>query len=214
MGPACSVAMLAQERHRFERVDAVSSAAIGDDLATLWNVANPTLELPHRHGQCAGDVACVELLGRADVQNRDIVLAHQAPQFLERHRFQLVVAVNAQANNLLDLSEPGVAERLERAEETKDIIIRQAVIHVSSIATRLDEARLPKDAQMRAGVLDRRRDLRGERFDGPLALTEQVEQLDPFGARERVPDARELRVESVLESSVAGNVPELRKKWS
>lgn len=38
----------------------------------------------------------------------------------------------------------------------------------------------------------------------------QVEQPDPLGARQRVPDARELRVESVLERPVTGQVPTLR----
>lgn len=37
---------------------------------------------------------------------------------------------------------------------------------------------LAQHAQMRAGVSDGRRHLFGERFDGFLALTEQVEKLD------------------------------------
>ena len=55
-------------------------------------------------------------------------------------------------------------------------------------------------------------DLLGECLDGLLALPEEVEQLDPFGARERMADAGELRVEGVLELSVAGHGSEWRRR--
>lgn len=166
------------------------------------------------HGHRAGDVARLELVGRPHVQNRDVIVAHQASQLLERHWLELVVIVHIQANHVLYVGEPAVAERLERAQETKNVVIRQAIVHVGPIATSLDEARLPKDAEMRARVLDRRRDVLGECFDGLFALAQEVEQLDPFWAGERVPDARELGVEGVLELSVAGHVAGLCRKGS
>jgi len=112
---------------------------------------------------------------------------------------------------LLYLGEPAVAQGLERSQQTEDVLIRQAIVHVGTVAPSHHQPCLAQHSQVGAGVLDRRRHMLGERFNGFLSLAEQVEQLDSLGARQGMADARELSVEGVFELSVAGHGP--RCSW-
>ena len=55
---------------------------------------------------------------------------------------------------------------------------------------------------MRGRVADGERGLTRERLDRPLPLGEEVEEFEARGAREAFADARELRVELILEFAV------------
>ena len=94
--------------------------------------------------------------------------------------------------------ELAVRDRLERPEETECLVVRQPIEDEGALATGRDEVCLSQHAAMRAGVLDRHLDLPGDILDGALTLGEEVEQLEPFRAGERVADPRELRVQLVF----------------
>ena len=203
MGAPGAVAMLAQELHRLERIDAVAPAAVRDHLAPLRDVAESSFELGdgYRHG--AGNVAGLEFVGRSNVQDGDVSLSHQPAKLSEVDRLELIVVVEVEAHHVLHVGQMGVAELLEGAEQGKDIVAGEAVVDVGSVATRLDEAGLAEHAEVCAGVLDGRGRFVGEGFDGALALPEEVEELDAFWAREGVADAGKLRVEGVLEFAMS-----------
>jgi hypothetical protein len=76
---------------------------------------------------------------------------------------------------------------------------RRRAINEGAGATGIDESGVAERTQVRAGVLDRSRALLGELLDRLLPLAEEVEDLDPLGAPERMTDPGELPVEGVLE---------------
>jgi hypothetical protein len=67
------------------------------------------------------------------------------------------------------------------------------------VAARLNQVRVSERAPVRTGVLHGRRGLVGKLLDRLLALGQEIEELDPLRAPERVTDPRELRLAGILE---------------
>ena len=197
-----AVAVFPKHRDGLQRVDAVPPAAIGNDLAALGKLTQTALQLCDRYGERAGDMSGGELFGRSDVDHRDVAVAHHASQIGERHPFQPVVTVEVELYDALDLREPAVPNGFEGAKEPHDIIISESVVHIRTVSARVDELRLPQDAQVGARVLEWRRDVLGQPLDALFALAQQAEQLDALGTRERVSDSCELGVQCVFELAV------------
>jgi hypothetical protein len=63
---------------------------------------------------------------------------------------------------------------------------------------------LPECAQVSTRILDRGRGLLGELLNGLLALAQEIEQLEPLGARDRVADPGELGMQRILEGAMLG----------
>jgi hypothetical protein len=60
----------------------------------------------------------------------------------------------------------------------------QPMVHELRFFSSLDESGSLQHTQVRAGVIDGEPGLVGERFHGALALSDEVEQFQPLGARE------------------------------
>ena len=70
----------------------------------------------------------------------------------------------------------------------------------------VDERRLPKRLEVLRCVGERQADLARERLDGAFSLGEQLQELEAVRARERLPDAGELRVQPILELTMTMGV--------
>src|SRR6266542_4489196 len=103
----------------------------------------------------------LEFFRRTYVDYCNVVFAHEPPQFLERHRLELVAPVEVRADHMLHVGEAAVTKGFQRSQETEDILVSQAIVHVGPVAASFDKPRLPKRTKVRAGILDGRCDLRG-----------------------------------------------------
>src|SRR5262249_19201199 len=102
----------------------------------------------------------------------------------------------------VDLGQARCTKIAQRAPQRKHLGRRQSVHHVESALVALDESRLAQDLKMRGRVRQALSDLPRKLFDGALALTEQIEQLEAVGAGQRFADSGELGVQAILEGSV------------
>jgi hypothetical protein len=143
----------------------------------------------------------VLLLG-THIQQNDLAAAQQLRQFVWCDRLEAVTLPKEVADNAVHLGEMllgGVAQGQNQAD---DLGPRQPVVDEKTFPSGQHELRLPQLLEMPRRVGDGKAGLRGERFNRPLALGEDLQDLEAMRARYRLADARELRIQPVLEVSL------------
>ena len=139
------------------------------------------------------------LLGRTDIEHGDLAALHAAQELVALDGLHRAALLEVLARDLVDLGEPRFREPAQRDEEPADLVVREAVLDVEALLLRVDESRGAQHLQVLRSVGDRDGRLLGERLDGARSLAEQVEQLEPLGRRDGLPEPRELLVDGVLE---------------
>src|SRR5581483_8930253 len=80
----------AQQGDRLEGEDAIGAAAIGDDLARLWNLAKPTRQISERDVNRPRQMAGGVFVGRANVEHGYETVLQAPREFLSRDRLQFI----------------------------------------------------------------------------------------------------------------------------
>jgi hypothetical protein len=122
----------------------------------------------------------------SDIEHGHVALTQPPPELGRFHRLESVAVVQIGARHLLDLEELPPAEFLELAQQPHDRGIGQPVVDELRRLAAVDEPGRVQGRQMGARVGDGEGGLAGEDLDRLLALGQQVEQLQPLGAGDRL----------------------------
>ena len=188
-----------QEVDRIERHHAVRAAAVRDDVAPFLQLAHALRQVSEREGNRAGNVPRHVLLTRPNVDQRDLAGANPPYQFVVVDRLQRAALVEVLARDLLDFGQPRLRQVPQVEKERAHLAGPPAGTSRRGRPSGVDETCASEDLQMVRGRGHALAGLLGERFDGPRALREEVEELEPAGTRGRLPDAGDLLVDRGLQ---------------
>jgi len=177
---------------------AVRPTAVGDDLDALAHAAKLLLQLAKGNGYRPRDVALHKLLTRADVEHDDVPTRGAVDELVAAHRLEAVAGDEIVADDPVDLRQPRSGEASQSDGEEQNFIVGQAVEDARPLLSGGDQARLTQHLEMVRGIGEPHPRALTQSLDAPFALREEVEQLDPFGVRNRPAETGELLVESVL----------------
>ena len=179
--------------------DAVRPAAVGDHGLVGRELGEPGLELAHRDRAGAGDVTGAVLLLGADVDHDGVAGVETLEEGGGRDGLEVRGIAEVRDDGAVDLGQLPFAERADAAPHLDHLRIGEAVVHADALATGVDDSGLLQDLEMLRGVRQRLGDLVRERVDAPLALREDVDDLEADGAREGLGDPGEVIEDGVLE---------------
>src|SRR3990172_2855526 len=146
-------------------------------------------------------MAGLVLRRRPHVENNHLSVLCEPPQSWPVYQLQ-AFADGQRSHELADLRQAQLAKLAQGRPQPPNGRVSKRVVHVRPVPARIDEAGGTKDLEVLTGVWDSEVRLARQYLDRPLALPEQVEELQAFRRRERMPDAGELFVEAVLEGPV------------
>src|SRR5262249_37292209 len=158
------------------------------------------LELGGRHRSGERKMAGAVLVLGTQVEQNDFALAGAREELALVEGAQLFAIGEVFARHVAHLRQPLLAERAESQPELTNGRMRDAVEDELPFAPRLDQPRGFQRLQVRARIADGESSLIGEYLDGFFSLAEEVENLEPLGARDCRPNPGELLVEGVFES--------------
>ena len=194
--------MRAQQRDGLIRIDAIGTTAVGDDLTLDRHFRDPLRQFVNRDRAGAGEMPGSIFFGGPDIKHDKIVVVKPIHQRRGVDRFQTLAIAQIEMDQAIDLSQPGLTHIAKRLPEAKDLLIREAVEGVLSIAPHLYKLGAPQRLQMLGCIRDRHRGFAGELLDISLPLGEQIKQLKPVWTRHRFTDAGELLIEQIFELTV------------
>jgi hypothetical protein len=132
-------ALLSQELHRLDRHDAVGSAAVRDDLASLGQLTEALLELVHGDGESARNVAGAVLELGTNIEHHDIAVPYAPEQLITIHGLHGVPRFHVLAGNAFDLGETGLRQRSHRDEEAEHVGVCHAIFDIEALLLGFDE---------------------------------------------------------------------------
>ena len=154
------------------------------------------LELFDRDRPRARDVAGLVLLGGADVDEHDVALAQACDQLVAADRVDVVAEVVA--CGALDLGQARDRDVAQREPQREHLVAGERVAHARALARARDHAGGVQRLQVLRGVRGRLLARARELVDRARRLCEQVEQLQPARAGERLAHQRDRLEEGVL----------------
>src|SRR6266511_578199 len=196
--PAGGEALGPQPLDRLGGEHAVGAAAVGDDPGPLRQPRQGSLQLVQRDRQRARDVPGDKLLRRAHVEDHHVAAGGALHQLGAADRLQGVAGHEVVLDDPVHLRQAGPGQVPQRGDEAGDLLAGQPVVHPGGLLAGLHQAGVAQHLQVRRGVGHPHPGRPGEGLDGVLALGEQLQQLDPLGAGDRLVGAGELLVEPVL----------------
>ena len=119
------------------------------------------------------------LLARPDVDERDLAGANTAHEFVVVDGLQCAARVEKLTRDLLDFGQPRLRQLPQVEKERAHLWVRQSIRDVQAGLLGVDETCASEHLQVVRGRGDALAGLSGERFDGPRALREEVEELEP-----------------------------------
>ena len=185
--------------------DAIRPPAVSNDLGRRRQERELVLEVLERDRDRTRDVAGLVLVAGAQVEQHDIAGPGAADELVATDRLELVGRPEESADHLLDLGQAVVGDPSKRRQQLEHVVAREAVEDPRPLAPRLDEPCLAERLEMRGRQGHAHVGLAGQGLDAVLALRQQVEELDPPGAGEGLPDPGELLVEGGLRGSRRGH---------
>ncbi|MUM19305.1 hypothetical protein BI330_21925 [Mycobacterium sp. CBMA 623] len=146
-------------------------------MLVVWKSSETFVELVDGHGHRPGDMACRVFLGGPYIEHDDLACSHAAHQLIRGHGFEAVAIPEEVTYYSIHLGQVLLGGAPERQDEAGDLWAGQSVADKGPIAFGGHELRLAQYLEVAGGVCDREGGLGGERFDGPLTLGQQVENL-------------------------------------
>src|SRR5919198_6302982 len=189
-----------QPPDRLVRVGAERAAAVGHDLALGRKLGEPALELVERDRSRSLDVPGRVLLGRANVDEDDVAAGHPRDELVAVDG--LDVAAEVLARRSVDLGQAGSGRLAQRQPQPQRLVAGQRIAHARPRALACDQAGGVQGLQVLGGVRGRLIAGVRELLHGARRLGQQVEQLQPHRAGERLAHHRDRLEEGGLRSAV------------
>ena len=145
-------------------------------------------------------MALVELAYRADVEHDEVPARRPAQEVVQCDDGGLLVVVLTEVDppRRFGTRYPGLGESAYPVDDGGDVLTGERVVNAGAVLPAHHQAGSAQSLQMgrHRGQTEFRG--RGELVDRPLALSEQVEQLEPTSVGQRLPHLGEVLVEGVL----------------
>jgi hypothetical protein len=192
-------ALPSQEIDRVERHHAVRAAAIRHDVAAFLQLAEAFPEVGERHGDRARYVSREVLLTGTDVDEGDLAGADTPHELVVANRLKRTAFFEVLARHLLDLGQPRFRQASQLEKELAHVRVREPVRDVQARLLGLDQMGASEHLQVVRSRRDTLAGLVGERFDRPVSLGQEIEELETVWARCGLADARDILVDSALQ---------------
>ena len=178
-----------QAPHRLVGIRAERAAAVGDDLGVGRQLGEPALELRERDRARALDVPGLVLDLGAHVDEHDVTAREPFEQPLAVDRVDVLAEVVARG--ALDLAQPRGRRVAQRQPQPQRLVARERVAHARALARARHHAGGAQCLQVLRGVRVRLPARARELLDAARRLRQQVEQLEPHRAGERLAHQRD-----------------------
>ena len=180
-------------------IDAVRSAAVCNVLFVPRQGPEAILQLVNGNGNRTSDVSRAVLVGWTRVEDDDVPGAGAMKKVAHLDRFRLRSVAKMLCNQPLQIRESSLGDHTNGSTQLEHPRISETVVDVETVFARIDQRGPPQGLQVLRRVGERESDFRGQRLDGSLALSQELEHLDPVRAANRLSDPGELRVQAILE---------------
>ena len=147
-------ATLTQQSHRVYRHHAVRPTTVGDNFAIFWHVPQACLEISQWDGKRTGDMACLVLLDRANVEDRSLAGPDTAYQFFAAHLFEHAPLLHERTCHTLDFREARRRQLTQRDKEAAYLLVGGTIFNVQTFLCCGDQSGRTQHLEMLRGVGD------------------------------------------------------------
>ena len=130
---------------------------------------------------------CVLVL-RPHIEHRDEFVLHAPDELLARHCLQRIALMKIPCDDVANLGEIALGDAAKRCRQIEYRSIAQPIKDTLAVPARSQQAGPAHDPKVLRGVGNRQSDTLGKRLDAPLALGEQLQDLQPMAVAERLGD--------------------------
>ena len=186
----------------FVREDAIGASAVGDYLLAGVDVVQVGLKLGDGDRFGSRYVAGFVFLLGAHVEDDNFVVLEALEHVGGGDRLQGVPVFEEGVEDAVYFGQAGLAKLAYGSPGIVDPVVGEPVVGIEALAADFNEAGFAQGLQVLGSVGYRQGGLPGKVFDGALALSEQVYQLETVRVGEGFGDTSELLVHLVFESSM------------
>ena len=185
----------AQQTDRLVRHQAKRATAVRHDLLAGRQFGQVLPEFAQRHGPGMRQMPCGIFRIWTNVNDDDIAPAGLGQQRVTAFRAQHIGAGGHLIERQAQLHKVFLGDFAHVHPQACHIAIAEAVVDEFALAPGLDQTRLSQGAQVGTGKAHVHAGLHGQQVNGFLALSQQLDQLKPLWARQRIADAGNVFIE-------------------